>query len=206
MSVSRGLFEIFTRSISISLLIGVSCFAVPANAQNPLKKIAAMMPSGQPAAAASYSPSQTTMAPTLKMPQIRMPQMQMPQMQSNQMASVPQMNLPQMQMPQMQMPNVQMQMPRMPQFPKLPIASGQNGMANFGQTGPMGLIDKWNNSVANFVAKTKQKLTIPPMKTPQLKLPFTGQSGGSIFPSLAQPPATNQPPTLQNWLGQPRPQ
>ena len=200
MSVSRGLRDIFSPTVAISLIITVGCFALPVAAQsnNPLKKIASMMPSGPATAPASYGTTKMK-APGFQMPQLKMPQMQ------NTMASVPQMQMPQM--PQLQMPQVQMQMPQMP---KLNFPSGQGTMNGFSggmnQGGPMAMIDKWNASVANFMAKAKQKLTLPQMRSPQLSLPFANQSGGSLFPSLTQPKPPAQPPTLQNWLGQPRPQ
>ena len=200
MSVSRGLYRNSLRSILIPLvlLLAVGAIACPVEAQsasksiNPFKKMATMLPSGAGVSQASYKAPQAA-------------QMQLPQVNLPNGGQVPRMQMPQMQMPQMQMG----QMPTLNggQYPNMQMPTGQSVMNNLGigtpQKGPLALVNKWNQSVSNFMGKAKQKLTLPQLKLPQLG---GGQQGGGGFLSgLTQPQAQSQPPTLQNWLGQPRP-
>lgn len=95
---------------------------------------------------------------------------------------------------------------------------------------PAGFVDKWNQGTE----KIRKALTLPKIKLPTLgaagftggqiqnenpflqplanKIPFgnsaqPSQPGKSLLPQwLSGKPATSQPPTLQNWLNQPRPQ
>ena len=219
MSVSRGLYRNSLRTIlmRVVLLIATGVLACPVEAQtnskslNPFKKIAAMFPAGSGVSQASYKAPQV---PQLQMPQVNLPQVNLPNG-----GQMPQMQMPQMQMPQMQMPQVgQMKMPQlgqMPslnggQYPALKMPTGQSVMNSLGigsqQKGPLGLVDKWNQTVSNFMGKAKQKLTLPQLKLPQLG-GAQQQSNGGFLSGLMQTQATQQqPPTLQNWLGQPRPQ
>ena len=94
------------------------------------------------------------------------------------------------------------------------------------------LIDRWNQGTKEFLSKTKQALTPPPIDKPLIHLPkiqpvglfqnvrlpsrspvaSRAQSGGakkrSLLPSIfsREPSAPPKPQTVQDWMGQDRPQ
>jgi len=86
------------------------------------------------------------------------------------------------------------------------------------------LIDRWNTGTKNFLDKTKQVLTPPPLDKPlftmpsfdgrflqNVKLPSFSKSGTknrSLLPAIfrRQPPESPQPLTVQDYLGLDRPQ
>lgn len=134
--------------------------------------------------------------------------------------------------PQIKLP----QMPQMPaalpgldnqtfQGMKIPSIGGQRG-----SVAPASFVDKWNQGTE----KIRKALTLPKIKMPTFdgagftggqiqnenpflqplanKIPFgnaaqSAQPRKSLLPQwISGKPATSQPPTLQNWLNQPRPQ
>ncbi len=129
-------------------------------------------------------------------------------------------------LPPPNMPEARMPTPKLPQF-HLP-SFGASKTAE----GP-GVVDRWNDSMGSMVEKTKQALTLPKLSpppmpalpdlpTPQVtanesflsRLPFSkskkksASAPRSLVPSWLRPapPEPQQPPTVHEWLGQPRPQ
>jgi len=157
-------------------------------------------------------------APGAKMSNVAMPQVNMPQV------NMPQVNMPQVNMPQVNMP--QFATPKLPQFNTQAIQNPLGNLPTMQQvqkTGLGGMVEKCNQTARNFLNKTKEALTIPkfngfqqtssnsPAGSLMNLLPFgkskNTQTGlRSILPGLTQQQVPAQPPTLQNWLGQPRPQ
>ncbi len=121
--------------------------------------------------------------------------------------------------------------PKLPS-PKLPQLHLPSLGTPAAASGP-GVVDRFNDSMGNVVEKTKQAFTLPklapppmpPMPslpTPQVgtnpsfmeRLPFSkskkksASAPRSFLPAWLKPgpPEPPQPPTVHEWLGQPRPQ
>ncbi len=89
------------------------------------------------------------------------------------------------------------------------------------------MIDRWNQGTKDFLNKTKRALTPPPIETPMFGLP-SFSSGRSAMPSVKLPTLTtsdkkktrsflpsifsrepepiSKPQTIQDWMGQDRPE
>ena len=221
MSESRVLYRNSCQTIltRVMMVLATGMIACPAMAQsqtralqpqaksmNPFKKIAAMLPAGSGVSQASYRAPQVPQLPNVQIPNMQVPQLNIPNGGQLQMPQVPQLG--QLKVPQLgQMPAL-----NAPQYPNINLPSGQGilnsmGLGSQAQSGPLGLVNKWNQSVNNFMAKAKQKLTLPQLKLPQLGGALGGtQQGGGLFSGLTQPQTPVQPATVQNWLGQARPQ